>query len=80
LIKDRRFLQVMKIKILYEDKDILVIDKPSGILVHPDEKSKEKTILDIFRKKYPKLQIVHRLDRDTSGVLIWRRTRKRTSF
>ena len=70
----------MKIKILYEDKDILVIDKPSGILVHPDEKSKEKTILDIFRKKYPKLQIVHRLDRDTSGVLIWRRTRKRTSF
>jgi len=70
----------MKIKILYEDKDILVIDKPSGILVHPDEKSKEKTILDIFRKKYPKLQIVHRLDRDTSGVLILAKNEKTHEF
>ena len=60
----------MKIKVLYEDKDILAIDKPSGILVHPDQKSKEKTILDLFIKKYPQLEIVHRLDKETSGVML----------
>jgi len=70
----------MKIKVLYEDPNILVIDKPSGILVHPDEKSKEKTILDLFIKKYPKLEIVHRLDRDTSGVLILAKNEKAHEF
>ena len=77
----------MKIKILYEDKDILVIDKPSGISVHPDGRSKESTITDWVLKNYPKLKgigepitfdekeidrpgIVHRLDKDTSGVLL----------
>jgi 23S rRNA pseudouridine1911/1915/1917 synthase len=60
----------MRIKVLYEDSNILAIDKPSGILVHPDQKSKEKTILDLFVKKYPKLEIVHRLDKETSGVML----------
>ncbi len=75
------------IKILYEDKDILAIDKPSGISVHGDGRTKEKTVSDWFAKKYPKAKnvgepilidgkeiprpgIVHRLDKDTSGVLI----------
>jgi 23S rRNA pseudouridine1911/1915/1917 synthase len=48
----------MKIKILYEDKDILVIDKPSGISVHPDGRNKEKTITDWFIKNYPKAKNV----------------------
>ncbi len=60
----------MKIKILYEDSDILAIDKPSGILVYPNERSKEKTIFDLFLKKYPKIEIVHRLDKETSGVML----------
>ncbi len=66
----------MKIKVLYEDKDILAIEKPSGILVHPDEKSKQKTIFDIFVKKFPKLEIAHRLDRETSGVLLLAKNKK----
>jgi 23S rRNA pseudouridine1911/1915/1917 synthase len=70
----------MKIKILYEDKDILAIEKPSGILVHPDEKTKEKTIYDIFVKKYPKLEIVHRLDKETSGVLLLAKNKKAHEF
>ncbi len=45
-------------KILYEDKDILVIDKPSGISVHPDGKSKEKSITDWVLKNYPKMKNV----------------------
>ncbi|MBP7006783.1 MAG: RluA family pseudouridine synthase [Candidatus Pacebacteria bacterium] len=77
----------MKIKILYEDKDILVIDKPEGIAVHPDGRSKAKTITDWVVANYPKLKgvgepikfndreidrpgIVHRLDKETSGVLV----------
>jgi 23S rRNA pseudouridine1911/1915/1917 synthase len=70
----------MKIKILYEDKDILAVEKPSGILVHPDEKTKEKTIYDIFIKKYPKLEIVHRLDKETSGVLLLAKNKKAHEF
>lgn len=66
----------MNIKILYEDANILAIEKPAGILVHPDEKSKKKTILDLFIKKYPKIEIVHRLDRDTSGVLLLAKNKK----
>jgi 23S rRNA pseudouridine1911/1915/1917 synthase len=70
----------MKIKILYEDSNILAIDKPSGILVHPDERSKEKTILDLFIKKYPKVEIVHRLDKETSGVMLLAKSKKAHEF
>ena len=70
----------MKIKILYEDKDILAIEKPSGILTHPDLHSQDKTILDIFIKKYPKLEVVHRLDRDTSGVMLFAKNKKTHEF
>jgi len=77
----------MKIKILYEDSNILAIDKPSGILVHPvPEQARyragpdERTILDIFKKKYPKLEIVHRLDRDTSGVMLLAKNKKTHEF
>ena len=77
----------MKIKVLFEDKDILAINKPSGIMVHADNKSSEPTIVDWILKKYPKIKgvgepiifkdgeidrpgIVHRLDKETSGVLL----------
>jgi 23S rRNA pseudouridine1911/1915/1917 synthase len=87
----------MKIKILYEDKDILAIDKPSGISVHADGRSKEKTISDWFVKNYPKAKnvgesifsegkeikkpgIVHRLDRETSGVLLLAKNQKAFEF
>ena len=65
----------MKIKVVYEDANILAIEKPSGILVHPDQKNKEKTILDLFLKKYPKIQLAHRLDRETSGVMLVAKTK-----
>ncbi len=83
----------MKIKVLYEDKDILAIDKPSGIAVHADGKTKEKTITDWVLKNYPKMKnvgepmgeiarpgIVHRLDRETSGVLLLAKTGKAHEF
>jgi 23S rRNA pseudouridine1911/1915/1917 synthase len=70
----------MKIKILYEDENILAIDKPTGILVHPDRRSKEKTIFDIFQKKFPELEIAHRLDKETSGVLLLAKNKKAHEF
>lgn len=77
----------MKIKILYEDSNILAIEKPSGVLVHPAPEQvrygagpEGKTILDIFKKKYPKVEIVHRLDRETSGVMLLAKNAKAHEF
>jgi 23S rRNA pseudouridine1911/1915/1917 synthase len=65
--------------ILYEDDSILVINKPPGINVHPgDHKSKEASIIELVqdylrttpRKGLFDSALVHRIDRDTSGVLI----------
>lgn len=78
----------MKIEILYEDDDLVVINKPAGIMVHPDGRSKEETISEWFLSTHKDVEnvgepitlrggneisrpgIVHRLDKDTSGVLI----------
>lgn len=91
----------MKIKILYEDSNILAIDKPSGISVHPDGRTKEKTITDWVLKNYPKMKnvgepmfaevkkekkeikrpgVVHRLDKDTSGVMLLAKNQKAYEF
>lgn len=83
----------MRIKVLYEDSNILAIDKPSGISVHGDGKSKEKTITDWVLKNYPKMKnvgepmgeidrpgIVHRLDRETSGVMLLAKNQKAHEF
>ena len=68
----------MKFKILYEDKHSLAIDKTAGIMVHPDDRQDEVTISDWLKKNYDvkgigeagREGIVHRLDRNTTGVLM----------
>lgn len=78
----------MHIPVIFEDNDILVLNKPSGMVVHPFDFSDEETVLDHISKSYPEIftisnmmtlqdkrvinlgGIVHKLDRDTSGVLI----------
>jgi 23S rRNA pseudouridine1911/1915/1917 synthase len=47
-----------EIEILYEDKDVLVINKPAGLVVHSDGKTDEKTLVDWILKKYPKIKKV----------------------
>ena len=69
-----------KIKVLYEDSNILAVEKPSGVLTCPDQRSKEKTVFDLFLKEYPKIELVHRLDRDTSGVLLFAKNKKAHEF
>jgi len=70
----------MDIKIIYEDNDVLVVDKPAGLIVFPEGNiSGEKTLIDYLLEKNPELKlageaprygIAHRLDKDTSGILL----------
>lgn len=69
-----------KIDILYEDKDIIIINKPSGMLSCPYPGSKARTALDVIEKimrgngtysSTHRPYVVHRLDRDTSGVMMF---------
>lgn len=78
--------------ILYEDKDIVVINKPAGLVVHSDGRTKEPTVADWVKDKYPETAqvgepielkngasierpgIVHRIDRETSGILVIAKT------
>src|SRR5437016_13192724 len=65
--------------ILYEDRDILVVDKPAGLLTMGTDADKTRTayffLTDYVRKGYSKSRnrifIVHRLDRETSGIVIF---------
>ncbi|MDD5068108.1 MAG: RluA family pseudouridine synthase [Candidatus Pacebacteria bacterium] len=83
-----------KIPIIFEDKDVLVLNKPSGLVVHADGKTKEATVADWVLKNYPKMKevgeptvlangdkilrpgIVHRIDRETSGILLLAKNQK----
>jgi RluA family pseudouridine synthase len=70
------------LEIVYEDDSIIVIDKPPGMLTMSTEKEKEKTayfaLTDYVRKGYAKSSkrvfIVHRLDRETSGLVVFAKT------
>jgi 23S rRNA pseudouridine1911/1915/1917 synthase len=60
-------------KIIYQDNDIIVIDKPAGLLVHPSTSSGQvQTLIDYF----PKAKLVHRLDKDTSGLILLAKNEK----
>lgn len=70
----------IKLNIVYEDKDVIVIDKPAGLTVHPGAGQKSGTLVNALLAHYPLLKdvgedparpgIVHRLDKDTSGLMI----------
>jgi 23S rRNA pseudouridine1911/1915/1917 synthase len=66
-----------KISIIFEDKNIVVVNKPEGIVSHPVTGHRDDSVLNrlvgFFQKQggnNTKLRLVHRLDRDTSGVLL----------
>jgi 23S rRNA pseudouridine1911/1915/1917 synthase len=71
--------QDLPLDIVYEDNDLLVINKAAGMVVHPASGHYNDTLVNALVARYPQLQatdgdlrpgIVHRLDRDTSGLLI----------
>ena len=68
-----------KLNIVFEDKDILVINKPAGMVVHPGAGNYTETLVNALIYKYKKLSdlngstrpgIVHRIDKETSGLLV----------
>ena len=62
--------------VLFEDEHIIVVNKPSGLLTIANEKEKDKTLFHIVREylvsknQYARVFIVHRLDKDTSGIVV----------
>ncbi len=57
-------------RIVYEDDDILVIDKPGNLCVHPSGPFYQNTLWYLLRQNYPHIHFVNRLDRETSGLLL----------
>jgi 23S rRNA pseudouridine1911/1915/1917 synthase len=88
----------MEVSILYEDDDVLAVNKPSGLVVHADGRTTEPTLTDWLKKKYPKIEdvgeplkigtgetikrwgIVHRIDRETSGIILIAKNQKAYKF
>ncbi|HEU5176820.1 MAG TPA: RluA family pseudouridine synthase, partial [Burkholderiales bacterium] len=72
--------QRMPLKIVFEDAAIIVIDKPAGLVVHPGAGQPDRTLLNALLAHAPSLVnvprggIVHRLDKDTSGLLVVAKT------
>ncbi len=57
--------------ILFENDDLIALDKPAGLLSIPDREGKEPSLKLFLREKYGNIFTVHRLDRDTSGVIVF---------
>lgn len=59
------------IEILAETDDFVAVDKPAGLLSIPDREGDEISLKKILKEKYGEIYTVHRLDRDTSGVIVF---------
>ncbi len=88
----------MNPEVLYEDEHVVAINKPAGVMTHPDGHTTDETVSDWFASRYPasiavgetqrlpdgseiaRPGVVHRLDRDTSGVLILVKTPEAHAF
>ena len=72
--------QAMPLSVVHEDRHLFVIDKPAGLVVHPGAGNPDQTLqnallaLDPALVRLPRAGIVHRLDKDTSGLLVIART------
>jgi len=76
----------VKFKVVFEDDNYLIIDKPSGLMVHPTDLMEDHTLANGLIAKYPKLKkvgddpvrpgIVHRLDKDVSGLILVAKNQK----
>lgn len=72
--------QALPLRIVHEDEALLVIDKPAGLVVHPGAGNRSHTLqnallaYDAALARVPRAGLVHRLDKDTSGLLLVART------
>jgi len=83
-VNDEIIPQEIELDIIFEDKSIIVINKPSGLVVHPGSGNRDNTLVNGLAYHYNKLSkvndlrpgIIHRLDKDTSGVIVVAKTDK----
>ncbi len=78
------------INVVYEDEDVVVLNKQAGISVHPSVNEPNKTLVNALIARYPEIKnvgedplrpgIVHRLDKDTSGLLVIAKNQKTFEF
>ncbi|AYD47180.1 RluA family pseudouridine synthase [Arachidicoccus soli] len=61
----------MKLNIVFENEDFVAISKPSGTLSVPDRKQSEPSLKDFLKQKYGEIFTVHRLDKFTSGLILF---------
>lgn len=79
-IQTRAEAEDIALDVLYEDADVIVLDKPAGLVVHPGAGNHAGTLVNALLHRDPGLAtlpragIVHRLDKDTSGVMVVART------
>lgn len=79
---DKKSTKTLPFEIVYEDDHIIVVNKPSGLLTIATEKEKDKTLYHIVREylvsknKNSRVFIVHRLDKDTSGIVLFAKDEK----
>src|ERR1700691_5468560 len=72
--------EALPLEIVHEDRELLVLNKPAGLVVHPGAGNREHTLQNALLAHDPELArvpragLVHRLDKDTSGVLVIART------
>ena len=72
--------QPIELAVRYEDESVIVIDKPAGLVVHPGAGRPDRTLVNALLHHDPRLAavpragIVHRLDKDTTGLLVVART------
>jgi 23S rRNA pseudouridine1911/1915/1917 synthase len=72
--------EAIVLNIIYEDEEILVINKPAGLVVHPGAGNLSGTVVNALLYHYPKAKylpragIVHRLDKDTTGLMVIAKT------
>ena len=57
--------------IIFEDHDLVAVNKPAGLLSIPDREGKDISLKKILKEKYGDIFTVHRLDKDTSGLIVF---------
>lgn len=90
VIIDDKFLpkitpQNISLNVIYEDKDLLVVNKPSGMVIHPAQGNVSNTLMNAVIYKYQQLEkvgnnvrsgLIHRIDKDTSGIVLIGKTNR----
>lgn len=77
---ERWAAEPMDLKVVHEDEDLMVVDKPAGLVVHPGAGQPDRTLMNALLAHAPQLAgvpragIVHRLDKDTTGLIVVAKT------